>query len=263
MTFRRDASRARRRLAAARNAARPPARTVAGYVPVVAAGCRDLDIRQPTSHTYQVVKVNQLVRTDRREQLVDAALEIIEGRGVASLRTRDVAALVGVTHALVHYYFPTKADLVQAVLARMKAEIDSFQESIASEAGNAGLRPAEVLRRHLGNLADFVREAPRTALIMMELTLRAEHEPELFAVVEEIYRPWRRFLVGVLQAGVDRGDFGAVVDAEATADLIVAAFEGAASQARSRPSTGDGLARQLERLVIASDVVDSTIGVSR
>lgn len=223
----------------------------------------DLDITGPASYLYQVVKINQMVKVARREQLVDAALEIIEGRGVASLRTRDVAALVGVTHALVHYYFPTKADLVQAVLARTKAEIDSFQESIAGEAGDAGLRPAEVLRRHLANLADFVREAPRTALITMELTLRAEHEPELAAVVEEIYRPWRQFLVTVLRAGVDRGDFATFVDAEATADLIIAAFEGAASQARSRPLTGDALARQLERLVTGSAAVEPVHGTPR
>src|SRR4051794_26353309 len=122
--------------------------------------------------------VNSAVTNEspRKEQLVEAALSIMVGGGVSALRTRDVARRVGVNHALIHYYFPAKDDLIQAVLERVKAEIDSFQQNVIGEEATAGLSRREVLQRHFRNLVSFISEAPETALITMELTLRAEHE---------------------------------------------------------------------------------------
>src|ERR1700686_5600988 len=52
----------------------------------------------------------------RREELVQAAFNQIAARGFEGLRTRDVAAEVGVNIATLHYYFPTKESLIRGVL---------------------------------------------------------------------------------------------------------------------------------------------------
>ena len=55
-------------------------------------------------------------RFDRRRALVAAAYTRIANEGFEGLRTRDVAADVGVNIATLHYYFPTKEALIRGVI---------------------------------------------------------------------------------------------------------------------------------------------------
>ena len=55
-------------------------------------------------------------RQKRRQELVRAAFQLIAKNGFEGLRTRDVADLVGVNIATLHYYFPTKESLIRGVL---------------------------------------------------------------------------------------------------------------------------------------------------
>ena len=54
---------------------------------------------------------------ERREELLRAAVEQIEARGVAAVRIADVAAALGVSNGLVLYHFSTKEKLVAAAFA--------------------------------------------------------------------------------------------------------------------------------------------------
>ena len=52
----------------------------------------------------------------RKDALVAAAYKILATRGFEGLRTREVAAAVGVNIATLHYYFPHKEDLIRGVV---------------------------------------------------------------------------------------------------------------------------------------------------
>ena len=54
---------------------------------------------------------------ERQEALVQAAYDLLAERGFEGLRTRDVAAKVGVNIATLHYYYPTKEKLIRGVVA--------------------------------------------------------------------------------------------------------------------------------------------------
>lgn len=52
----------------------------------------------------------------RREQLLDVALELFAERGYGWTSMRDLADEVGVSPGLVYHYFPSKEDLLRAVV---------------------------------------------------------------------------------------------------------------------------------------------------
>jgi AcrR family transcriptional regulator len=58
---------------------------------------------------------------ETRARLIDAALRLLSERGVAGVSVRDVAALAGVNHGLVHRYFGSKEALVRAAVERVSA----------------------------------------------------------------------------------------------------------------------------------------------
>ena len=55
------------------------------------------------------------IADERRASLVRAAYDIIAAEGFERLRTRDVADRVGINVGTLHYYFPTKEALIEAV----------------------------------------------------------------------------------------------------------------------------------------------------
>jgi TetR/AcrR family transcriptional regulator len=61
---------------------------------------------------------HRLAAGDRRLQLVEAALDVFSRKGYGGTTTKEIAAVAGVTEAIIFRHFPTKHDLYNAVLAR-------------------------------------------------------------------------------------------------------------------------------------------------
>ncbi|MBP0623940.1 TetR/AcrR family transcriptional regulator [Cupriavidus consociatus] len=82
-----------------------------------------------------------------REELVEHALVLIRRRGFNGFSYRDLAELVGVKTSSIHYYFPSKDDLVLEAVReygkRRQARLDAIDSS---------LPPAEQARQYLAPL---------------------------------------------------------------------------------------------------------------
>jgi len=61
----------------------------------------------------------------KRERLVDGALQTLHAQGVESTTLADIASAADVPVGNVYYYFKTKDDLVQAVIAAHADEIEA------------------------------------------------------------------------------------------------------------------------------------------
>jgi TetR/AcrR family transcriptional repressor of nem operon len=62
---------------------------------------------------------------DVREATMDVARVAVQKGGYNALSYRDLAAEIGVKSATIHYHFPTKADLAEALVARY---VEDFQK---------------------------------------------------------------------------------------------------------------------------------------
>jgi len=61
--------------------------------------------------------------SDRRAQLVAAAIELMAREGMAAGTTRAIAAEIGVAQAIVHYVFGTKQELQRAIFTEITDSI--------------------------------------------------------------------------------------------------------------------------------------------
>src|SRR5437870_4993220 len=111
-------------------------------------------------------------RKEGREQaLVQAAFNQIAERGFEGLRTREVAAGVGLNIATLHYYFPTKEALIRGVVAHA---MDRFRSTLAPHGS-----PADQLRNHLRAVRKLLRDEPEVGAVMGELALRSARDPAM------------------------------------------------------------------------------------
>lgn len=75
-------------------------------------------------------------RTDTREAILQSARTTVETHGFTALSFRDLASAVGVKSASVHYHFPTKSDLAEALVDRRCADQEEFFEDLFARTQN-------------------------------------------------------------------------------------------------------------------------------
>jgi AcrR family transcriptional regulator len=180
-------------------------------------------------------------KEDRRQALVRAAYAQIARQGFEGLRTRDVAAEVGVNIATLHYYFPTKEALIRGVVGHAMRR---FGSTLSGEG-----TPAEQLRHHLRGVHRLVCEEPELFAVMGELALRSARDPTIAAIFGETSEAWYGRLRALIGRGMEQGCLEPGLDADEAAALIVAALKGASMVpiASSPPERVDQAFRQLER----------------
>ena len=182
-------------------------------------------------------------RPDRRGALVAAAYARIATAGFEGLRTRDVAADVGVNIATLHYYFPSKEALIRAVIGYA---VGRFQATMPGE-GSA----VDQLRAHLRAIAELLRADPRLWAVMSELVLRAPRDTSLADIFRQTDGYWHRTLAELIQRCIDAGAVPPDLDASGTARLLIVAIKGMSLPALAGdPSDiADQVFTQFERLL--------------
>ncbi|MGW4170310.1 TetR/AcrR family transcriptional regulator [Streptomyces chartreusis] len=167
---------------------------------------------------------------ERREELLSAAVEQIEARGVAAVRIADVASVLGVSNALVLYHFDTKEKLVAAAFTH------------AAEGDLAHLR--RLLGRRttaLRRLRAAVRWYAPTGQakgwrLWIEGWAAALREPTLQEVTRDLDRQWKGAIAEVIAEGVAAGEFPCP-DPGGTALRLTALLDGLAVQLTSYPGS--------------------------
>ena len=178
-------------------------------------------------------------KEDRQEALVRAAFNQIAERGFEGLRTREVAAGVGLNIATLHYYFPTKEALIRGVVAHA---MDRFRSTLAPHGS-----PADQLRNHLRAVRKLLRDEPEVGAVMGELALRSARDPAMARIMSEAFQAWQRTLRGLLQRAAGDGYLARDLDYDDVAALIMATLTSMTLPSPASADRTDRAFRQLER----------------
>ena len=142
--------------------------------------------------------LNRLPAEERRAQLIEAALNIAEHGGIASVTIRAVAEEAGVSLGVVHYCFESKEALVAAMAESLVLQLSAgMREAFAAVWGAqelSGLRDLrEVLHTGLTGMWPLVEATADRQLLTYEITAyalrhRAAGAPLAGSVADEQYR---------------------------------------------------------------------------
>lgn len=83
---------------------------------------------------------------DRRQQILDAALDVFAEQGFEAATTKDIAARADVTHGLIYFYFKNKEDLFGAAC---EYQAERVAERLAHVQRTDADMPPEAILRHL------------------------------------------------------------------------------------------------------------------
>lgn len=138
---------------------------------------------------------------DRPGEIAEAALAEFAARGYAAARVADIAAAAGVSKAALFTYFPTKADLLRAVVAVR------FAPMVAAAAGAvAGGSFADQLTAFLGRLGEAMAD-PAMRRLAKTIIAESGNFPEIgTAWHDQVVGPALAALTAAIAVAQTRGE---------------------------------------------------------
>ena len=165
---------------------------------------------------------NDTVRDDnpRRREIALAARALIAEHGFGGLRTRDIAARVGINIATLHYHVPGKAALVELLASSLRDEFIAVKDRHPEVTRT----PRERLRQELDDYIHIRRDKPQVHQAMGELLIRAKRDPSVEAIMQPLTDHWHARLAAIFAEGAAGGSFRAGCDPQAAASIVIGAL---------------------------------------
>ena len=158
----------------------------------------------------------------RREQMLRAALEVISERGYPDTRIADVAERIGISPALVIYYFKTKDQLLTEAIRYSEDTWYADSQRRMSSLPTAAARLEEIVAM------SCLPEADPWSL-WLDFWAQAARNPEVASVRQKTDERWREMITSLVLAGQEAGEF-ADLDAADFSVTLSALLDGLAIQ---------------------------------
>jgi AcrR family transcriptional regulator len=140
----------------------------------------------------------------RPQELLDAALELFAEKGFAATRSEEVAARAGVAKGTLYLYYPSKEELLKAVISQqLSSEIAAGAEQAEQFDGPI----AELLREVLSAWWQRVFDSPGSAVFKLVIT-EVRNFPEIAEFyLDQVVRPGKQLIGRIIERGIERGEF--------------------------------------------------------
>lgn len=145
------------------------------------------------------------MRDNKTEKIIlQAAEEEFLLKGFTGARTTEIAQKAGVNHAMLHYYFNTKEQLFDQVMAE---KIALFRNSVVSVFEHSDQPVLELINEVMSKHFDFVRQNPMLPrFIINEISVRPEYIESLKTKLLPIAGKVFSNLQKTLDAAAGRGE---------------------------------------------------------
>lgn len=121
-------------------------------------------------------------RSQRKDELADAAISALKQLGYARTSLRDIAELSGVSVGMLHYYFVDKTDLITFCVRKYKesfvAQLDSVMKDRAPD--------TPVADAFAEGLCDSIRYEAESHRLWYDIRSQALFDADFHGVVQEI-----------------------------------------------------------------------------
>lgn len=184
---------------------------------------------------------------ERRQEIAAAARDLIVEKGLEGLRTRDVAARVGINIATLHYHVPSKEKLVELVLDSLQEIFVAHGRSIDQSSRDA----LERLKREMDEHRRLLTETPELLQLFDEFSGRARIDSVIEPKVRQMRINWHRRYVSILEEGRQQGVFRPSLDPEASAHIIIGALVSFQYKPRHLLPLFDSVAAEIVRSIQA------------
>jgi TetR/AcrR family transcriptional repressor of nem operon len=164
------------------------------------------------------------------DNILDIAETLIQTQGYNAFSFRDIAKAIGIKTSSIHYYFPTKAELGKAVVAR---HIDALHAELVQVLENKAIGYKKKMSLFLDSVFSKTYASNRKMCLGGMLASDVLTLPETIQFeVRVFFTRIEKWLEELLTQGKAKGDFNFTGNAKREAEFILALLEGSLLLAR-------------------------------
>lgn len=156
----------------------------------------------------------------RKEEIMNAFLEVISEKGLANASIREIANTVGCNHGILRHYFGNKEGLIKCTVDFLMDEyVSRLQEDINKhDSCIAQIESAFQTYSFESFGADLTRA-------WIEIFVFSKTNPAISKVLHGFYRKLKDTFASIIRTGIEKGEFRPI-DADVAANMILGWFEG-------------------------------------
>jgi AcrR family transcriptional regulator len=174
----------------------------------------------------------------RREQVVEAAVAVINEEGLQNLSLSAIEQRAGMSRGQLTYYFPAKEDILLAVFDRLLQLLHQRAHAASVAPCHAGNSPWDRLRHFLACMLIDPPSVPEFHALQYTFLSQIGHRDDYRRRLAELYGAWREHMAADLASELARRP-GLTVSARTFATLVQALLHGLAMQRAADPEAYD------------------------
>jgi TetR/AcrR family transcriptional regulator, fatty acid metabolism regulator protein len=155
--------------------------------------------------------------TDRRTELLDAAVRVFAAKGFHASRVGDIATEAGVAHGLLYHYFRSKDEVLETIFRETWTTL--VRDTVRIESSGAPFR--EQLRRFARIYLGSWLVTPELVRVLVREVARSPEIGRRVGEINDLFETLRR----IIEAGQLRGEVRLDVDATVAAWALYGALE--------------------------------------
>jgi TetR/AcrR family fatty acid metabolism transcriptional regulator len=159
--------------------------------------------------------------TARRAQIVDCAIDAIAEVGFAKASVDQIAKRAGVSKGVITYHFPSKEEIVDAVIEKVVSAGRIYMEPRIMAETSA----AERLRAYIESDLEFIDAHRKPLIALVEIAMSARRADGSLVIGPELLARRTASLEDLLRAGQRSGEFRRF-DTRVMALTIIQAIDG-------------------------------------
>jgi len=166
-----------------------------------------------------------MINSNVRKQILITGEQLVQLNGYNGFSYRDIAERVGVKTSSIHYYFPTKADLVKELV---KLQTDTLQDHLDNVIDNSGMGSDGKLSAFFDSIFQITYLYERRMCLGGMLASDVLTLPEIVQYeVRIFFQKIEKWLIKLLAQGVSEQKFFVTQELRKEASLILSILEGA------------------------------------
>lgn len=170
-------------------------------------------------------RVSAQHKEQRRQTILDAALDVFIGKGYQVATIDDIAARAGLSVGAIYRYFPNKSEIMVTLVAERLGRTPEIFARLTQSKGDPWQRLESCIDLFVRSLR--VRH-PVTSRLLLVALAEAVQDGEVRQGLHRRFQALVEYLAGVVQDGVAQGIFRPDADPTALASLLLCTADGAA-----------------------------------
>lgn len=116
-------------------------------------------------------------------------MKVVVENKISGTRMRQIALCAGMSQGTVHYYFPSKAELLLALLDRMQKTYNAERQSGLE---NDEIKPVDKLRLFFQQKQRLLLEKPHLSAVTFDFSSQGIIDPAIQQRIQRNYDRWRQ-----------------------------------------------------------------------